>query len=141
MLFLIFQKNSSEPWPRKLNNSYNKQHSETQDIIKFNIFKFSIFFVLDAPPSPISLHDRFSSPMAGSAKRRLFGDDPQPQYPVKQISVTPMKIIPNTSTEHNNQNMTTATVLSMADTNFQQLNIPLPGVCVHKSVNSPTWQL
>lgn len=78
--------------------------------------------------------------MAGSAKRRLFGDDPQLQSPVKQISVTPMKMIPNTSTVHNNQNMTSATVLSMAATNIQQLNIPFPGmhvcmyacyVCIH----------
>ncbi|XP_056462535.1 retinoblastoma-like protein 1 [Gadus chalcogrammus] len=30
----------------------------------------------DIPPSPLSVHDRFSSPAAGSAKRRLFGDDP-----------------------------------------------------------------
>uniref|UniRef100_A0A8C3G8A0 Retinoblastoma-like protein 1 n=1 Tax=Cyclopterus lumpus TaxID=8103 RepID=A0A8C3G8A0_CYCLU len=30
----------------------------------------------DVPPSPLSLHDRYSSPAAGSAKRRLFGDDP-----------------------------------------------------------------
>ncbi|KAF7711357.1 retinoblastoma-like protein 1 [Silurus meridionalis] len=77
----------------------------------------------DAPPSPISLHDRFSSPSAGSAKRRLFGDDPHPQSPVKRIAVTPVKIIPNTSIE-NNQN--TATVLSMSTSNGQQLNIPLP---------------
>ncbi|XP_035518537.1 retinoblastoma-like protein 1 [Morone saxatilis] len=28
------------------------------------------------PPSPLSVHDRYSSPAAGSAKRRLFGDDP-----------------------------------------------------------------
>uniref|UniRef100_A0A8C6LMB5 Retinoblastoma-like protein 1 n=1 Tax=Nothobranchius furzeri TaxID=105023 RepID=A0A8C6LMB5_NOTFU len=27
------------------------------------------------PPSPLSVHDRYSSPAAGSAKRRLFGDD------------------------------------------------------------------
>lgn len=27
------------------------------------------------PPSPLSVHDRYSSPVAGSAKRRLFGDD------------------------------------------------------------------
>lgn len=65
--------------------------------------------------------------MAGSAKRRLFGDDPEPQSPVKQITVTPMKIIPHASTE-NNQNMTTAAVLSMAATNGQQLSIPLPGM-------------
>uniref|UniRef100_A0A3Q3WKP7 Retinoblastoma-like protein 1 n=1 Tax=Mola mola TaxID=94237 RepID=A0A3Q3WKP7_MOLML len=30
----------------------------------------------DVPPSPMSVHDRYSSPAAGSAKRRLFGDDP-----------------------------------------------------------------
>ncbi|XP_028285453.1 retinoblastoma-like protein 1 [Parambassis ranga] len=30
----------------------------------------------DIPPSPLSVHDRYSSPAAGSAKRRLFGDDP-----------------------------------------------------------------
>ncbi|TSZ40536.1 Retinoblastoma-like protein 1 [Bagarius yarrelli] len=82
-------------------------------------------FRKDVPPSPISLHDRFSSPAAGSAKRRLFGDDPQPQSPVKRLAVTPLKIIPSTSTE-SNHNSTTATVLSMATTNGQQLNFPLP---------------
>uniref|UniRef100_A0A8C2APP2 Retinoblastoma-like protein 1 n=1 Tax=Cyprinus carpio TaxID=7962 RepID=A0A8C2APP2_CYPCA len=61
----------------------------------------------DVPQSPISLHDRYSSPAAGSAKRRLFGDDPPPQSPVKRISVTPIKIIPNTT--ENNQNTTTTT--------------------------------
>uniref|UniRef100_A0A7N8XSR2 Retinoblastoma-like protein 1 n=1 Tax=Mastacembelus armatus TaxID=205130 RepID=A0A7N8XSR2_9TELE len=30
----------------------------------------------EVPPSPLSVHDRYSSPTAGSAKRRLFGDDP-----------------------------------------------------------------
>lgn len=30
----------------------------------------------DVPASPLSVHDRYSSPAAGSAKRRLFGDDP-----------------------------------------------------------------
>uniref|UniRef100_A0AAR2JFP2 Retinoblastoma-like protein 1 n=1 Tax=Pygocentrus nattereri TaxID=42514 RepID=A0AAR2JFP2_PYGNA len=80
----------------------------------------------DVPPSPISLHDRFSSPAAGSAKRRLFGDDPQPQSPVKRISVTPIKIIPSTSAE-GSQHANTTTVLSMSTTNGQQLNIPLPG--------------
>ncbi|XP_061544320.1 retinoblastoma-like protein 1 [Phycodurus eques] len=29
----------------------------------------------EVPPSPLSVHDRYSSPAAGSAKRRLFGDD------------------------------------------------------------------
>uniref|UniRef100_A0A8C2Q4P3 Retinoblastoma-like 1 (p107) n=1 Tax=Cyprinus carpio TaxID=7962 RepID=A0A8C2Q4P3_CYPCA len=82
---------------------------------------------LDVPQSPISLHDRYSSPAAGSAKRRLFGDDPPAQSPVKRISVTPIKIIPNAMA--NNQNTaSTTTVLSMATGNGQQLTIPLPMV-------------
>lgn len=78
----------------------------------------------DVPQSPISLHDRYSSPAAGSAKRRLFGDDIPPQSPVKRISVTPIKIIPSGM---ENQS-TTTTVLSMATGNGQQLTIPLPVV-------------
>ncbi|XP_069568786.1 retinoblastoma-like protein 1 [Brachyistius frenatus] len=35
----------------------------------------------DVPPSPLSVHDRYSSPAAGSAKRRLFGDDPPTASP------------------------------------------------------------
>ncbi|XP_073726571.1 retinoblastoma-like protein 1 [Misgurnus anguillicaudatus] len=76
----------------------------------------------DFPQSPVSLHDRFSSPAAGSAKRRLFGDDPSPHSPVKRFSVTPIKFIPSTS--ENNQNM----VFSMSTTNGQQLTFPLPVV-------------
>uniref|UniRef100_A0AAY4EV05 Retinoblastoma-like protein 1 n=1 Tax=Denticeps clupeoides TaxID=299321 RepID=A0AAY4EV05_9TELE len=76
----------------------------------------------DVPPSPISLHDRFSSPSAGSAKRRLFGDDSQPQSPIKVL--TPIKIIP-TSSEGTLASPAT-TVLSMATANGQQVNIPLP---------------
>lgn len=33
------------------------------------------------PLSPISVHDRYSSPMAGSAKRRLFGDESPKEIP------------------------------------------------------------
>uniref|UniRef100_A0A8B9LB11 Retinoblastoma-like 1 (p107) n=1 Tax=Astyanax mexicanus TaxID=7994 RepID=A0A8B9LB11_ASTMX len=82
---------------------------------------------LDVPSSPISAHDRFSSPTAGSVKRRLFGDDPQPLSPVKKISFTPIKLIPSPSTE-NSQTANTTTVLSMSAPNGQQLNIPLPVV-------------
>ncbi|XP_007258547.3 retinoblastoma-like protein 1 [Astyanax mexicanus] len=81
----------------------------------------------DVPSSPISAHDRFSSPTAGSVKRRLFGDDPQPLSPVKKISFTPIKLIPSPSTE-NSQTANTTTVLSMSAPNGQQLNIPLPVV-------------
>uniref|UniRef100_A0A672PY43 Retinoblastoma-like protein 1 n=1 Tax=Sinocyclocheilus grahami TaxID=75366 RepID=A0A672PY43_SINGR len=87
---------------------------------------------LDFPQSPIYLHDRYSSPAAGSAKRRLFGDDPPPQSPLKRISVTPIKIIPN-STEHNQNTTATTTVLSMATGNGQQLTIPLPGTTINET--------
>ncbi|KAM4583235.1 retinoblastoma-like protein 1 [Fundulus diaphanus] len=44
----------------------------------------------EVPPSPLSVHDRYSSPAAGSAKRRLFGDDaPVPSAAVK-INVSPL---------------------------------------------------
>ncbi|XP_068171880.1 retinoblastoma-like protein 1 isoform X2 [Antennarius striatus] len=35
----------------------------------------------DVPPSPLCVHERYSSPAAGSAKRRLFGDDPPASGP------------------------------------------------------------
>uniref|UniRef100_A0A8C2JZV0 Retinoblastoma-like protein 1 n=1 Tax=Cyprinus carpio TaxID=7962 RepID=A0A8C2JZV0_CYPCA len=94
----------------------------------------------DVPQSPISLHDRYSSPAAGSAKRRLFGDDPPPQSPVKRISVTPIKIIPNT-TENNQNTTTTTTVLSMATGNGQQLTIPLPGTTFNQTGGITVIQL
>lgn len=84
-----------------------------------------VLSLLDVPQSPLSLHDRYSSPAAGSAKRRLFGDDAPPQSPVKRISVTPIKIIPN-SMENNLNTTATTTVLSMATINGQQLTIPCP---------------
>uniref|UniRef100_A0A674ASK1 Retinoblastoma-like protein 1 n=1 Tax=Salmo trutta TaxID=8032 RepID=A0A674ASK1_SALTR len=56
----------------------------------------------DIPPSPLSVHDRYSSPAAGSAKRRLFGDDSSSQ-------------------------IDTPTILNMTTANGQQLSIPLQG--------------
>ncbi|XP_058487921.1 retinoblastoma-like protein 1 [Solea solea] len=44
----------------------------------------------DIPPSPLSVHDRYSSPAAGSAKRRLFGDDPPVQSSVLSATVSPV---------------------------------------------------
>ncbi|XP_051932242.1 retinoblastoma-like protein 1 [Hippocampus zosterae] len=40
----------------------------------------------EVPPSPLSVHDRYSSPAAGSAKRRLFGDDP----PAPAVAASPV---------------------------------------------------
>uniref|UniRef100_A0AAX7UC65 Retinoblastoma-like protein 1 n=1 Tax=Astatotilapia calliptera TaxID=8154 RepID=A0AAX7UC65_ASTCA len=44
----------------------------------------------DVPPSPLSVHDRYSSPAAGSAKRRLFGDDPPAPSPGLNAGLSPM---------------------------------------------------
>ncbi|KAK7809000.1 hypothetical protein U0070_010147 [Myodes glareolus] len=49
------------------------------------------------PLSPISVHERYSSPAAGSAKRRLFGDDPPKEMFVDKIVAegTKLKIAPS----------------------------------------------
>ncbi|XP_047438939.1 retinoblastoma-like protein 1 [Mugil cephalus] len=44
----------------------------------------------DVPPSPLTVHDRYSSPAAGSAKRRLFGDDPPAPVTSLTLSGSPM---------------------------------------------------
>uniref|UniRef100_I3JCL3 Retinoblastoma-like protein 1 n=1 Tax=Oreochromis niloticus TaxID=8128 RepID=I3JCL3_ORENI len=44
----------------------------------------------DVPPSPLTVHDRYSSPAAGSAKRRLFGDDPPAPSPGLNAGLSPM---------------------------------------------------
>ncbi|CAL1609517.1 unnamed protein product [Knipowitschia caucasica] len=41
------------------------------------------------PASPLTVHDRYSSPAAGSAKRRLFGDDPLSSGTAANGSVMP----------------------------------------------------
>uniref|UniRef100_A0A3B4AQN8 Retinoblastoma-like protein 1 n=1 Tax=Periophthalmus magnuspinnatus TaxID=409849 RepID=A0A3B4AQN8_9GOBI len=41
------------------------------------------------PASPLTVHDRYSSPAAGSAKRRLFGDDPPSSGATTNGSVMP----------------------------------------------------
>uniref|UniRef100_A0A3B5L5S3 Retinoblastoma-like protein 1 n=1 Tax=Xiphophorus couchianus TaxID=32473 RepID=A0A3B5L5S3_9TELE len=43
----------------------------------------------EVPPSPVSVHDRYSSPAAGSAKRRLFGDDPPAPPAGLNIAISP----------------------------------------------------
>uniref|UniRef100_A0A665TQK6 Retinoblastoma-like protein 1 n=1 Tax=Echeneis naucrates TaxID=173247 RepID=A0A665TQK6_ECHNA len=50
----------------------------------------SLFLPPDVPPSPLSVHDRYSSPTAGSAKRRLFGDDPPAASPGLNPSLSPV---------------------------------------------------
>ncbi|XP_041096013.1 retinoblastoma-like protein 1 [Polyodon spathula] len=91
----------------------------------------------DVPPSPISVHDRYSSPMAGSAKRRLFGEDPSSGFPVSKISFSQgggLKIIHTPSSPRDTAplppgctlvTMATATVTT---TNGQKVMIPVKGV-------------
>uniref|UniRef100_UPI003D18FCEB Retinoblastoma-like protein 1 n=1 Tax=Homo sapiens TaxID=9606 RepID=UPI003D18FCEB len=49
------------------------------------------------PLSPISVHERYSSPTAGSAKRRLFGEDPPKEMLMDKIITegTKLKIAPS----------------------------------------------
>ncbi|XP_053309761.1 retinoblastoma-like protein 1 isoform X2 [Spea bombifrons] len=47
------------------------------------------------PLSPLSVHDRYSSPAAGSAKRRLFGDDCLRESPVTTPDITRIRIALN----------------------------------------------
>uniref|UniRef100_UPI00398F0D84 retinoblastoma-like protein 1 isoform X1 n=1 Tax=Pristiophorus japonicus TaxID=55135 RepID=UPI00398F0D84 len=96
---------------------------------------------LPPPASPLSVHDRFTSPSAGSAKRRLFGDDNSmdthvniAQNKINVTQSTGLRIIQTQSLA--NENVTLApgqTVVTMATatvtaTNGQMLTIPVHGI-------------
>uniref|UniRef100_A0A670JTE1 RB transcriptional corepressor like 1 n=1 Tax=Podarcis muralis TaxID=64176 RepID=A0A670JTE1_PODMU len=89
------------------------------------------------PLSPISVHDRYSSPVAGSAKRRLFGDESPKEKPAEKnlTEGTRLKIAPVSSfvdenvpvsTEQTVLAMTTATVTGQKITLHGKLNIYSP---------------
>ncbi|XP_076003457.1 retinoblastoma-like protein 1 [Genypterus blacodes] len=86
----------------------------------------------DVPPSPLSVHDRYSSPAAGSAKRRLFGDDPPAHGSGATCSLltSPAKRLTfgSTSTLKIGPSGTQTTVLTLNTTNGQPLTFPLQGV-------------
>uniref|UniRef100_U3J5D3 RB transcriptional corepressor like 1 n=1 Tax=Anas platyrhynchos platyrhynchos TaxID=8840 RepID=U3J5D3_ANAPP len=88
------------------------------------------------PLSPISVHERYSSPTAGSAKRRLFGDDSPKEMQMEKILTegTKLTIAPASSIATENISvspgqtvltMTTATVPGKAG---QKVTIPLHGI-------------
>ncbi|XP_008108176.2 retinoblastoma-like protein 1 isoform X2 [Anolis carolinensis] len=83
--------------------------------------------------SPISVHDRYSSPMAGSAKRRLFGDEsPREKSAEKKLTEgTRLKIAPvsNFTDEHLSVSPE-QTVFSMATASVtgHKMTIPLHGI-------------
>ncbi|KAF2976677.1 hypothetical protein EK904_015222, partial [Melospiza melodia maxima] len=71
------------------------------------------------PLSPISVHERYSSPTAGSAKRRLFGDDSPKETQMEKILTkgTKLTIAPASSVGAENMSASPAqTVLTMTTT-------------------------
>ncbi|XP_065421740.1 retinoblastoma-like protein 1 isoform X8 [Chrysemys picta bellii] len=88
------------------------------------------------PLSPISVHERYSSPTAGSAKRRLFGDDSPKDMQVEKVlsEGTKLKIAPASSVAAENISLSPGqTILTMATatvtgTMGQKVTIPLHGI-------------
>ncbi|XP_061864915.1 retinoblastoma-like protein 1 isoform X3 [Colius striatus] len=88
------------------------------------------------PLSPISVHERYSSPTAGSAKRRLFGDDSPKKTQMEQMLTegTKLTIAPASSIAAENTSASAGhTVLTMTTATApgrmgQKVTIPLHGV-------------
>ncbi|XP_053101215.1 retinoblastoma-like protein 1 isoform X2 [Hemicordylus capensis] len=88
------------------------------------------------PLSPISVHDRYSSPMAGSAKRRLFGDESPAEISTeKNLSEgRKLKIAPMSSCFDENvsispkQAVLTVAAATVTGATGQKMTIPLHGI-------------
>ncbi|XP_068890175.1 retinoblastoma-like protein 1 isoform X3 [Aphelocoma coerulescens] len=88
------------------------------------------------PLSPISVHERYSSPTAGSAKRRLFGDDSPKEMQMEKIVTkgTKLTIAPASSigTENTSaspgQTVLTITTATGPGKAGQKVTIPLHGI-------------
>lgn len=88
------------------------------------------------PLSPISVHERYSSPTAGSAKRRLFGEDPPKEMLTDKNMTegTKLKIAPSSSITAENisispgQTLLTMATTTVAGTSGHKVTIPLHGV-------------
>ncbi|XP_074914075.1 retinoblastoma-like protein 1 isoform X2 [Buteo buteo] len=87
------------------------------------------------PLSPISVHERYSSPTAGSAKRRLFGDDSPKEMQMEKILTegTKLTIAPASSIAAENvsvspgQTVLTMTTATAPGKTGQKVTIPLHG--------------
>lgn len=87
------------------------------------------------PLSPISVHERYSSPTAGSAKRRLFGEDPPKEMVMDRIITdgTKLKIAPSLSITTENisispgQSLLTMATTIVTETTGHKVTIPLHG--------------
>ncbi|KAB0399026.1 hypothetical protein E2I00_004164, partial [Balaenoptera physalus] len=88
------------------------------------------------PLSPISVHERYSSPTAGSAKRRLFGEDPPKEMLMDRIITegTKLKIAPSSSITAENisispgQSLLTMATAIVTGTTGHKVTIPLHGI-------------
>ncbi|NWR43562.1 RBL1 protein, partial [Regulus satrapa] len=88
------------------------------------------------PLSPISVHERYSSPTAGSAKRRLFGDDSPKEMQMEKFLMegTKLTIAPASSIGAENmsaspgQTMLTMTTTTGVGKGGQKVTIPLHGI-------------
>lgn len=109
------------------------------DLFFWNTYQtiLNLFFpLLDMQPlSPISVHERYSSPTAGSAKRRLFGEDPPKEILMDRIVTegTKLKIAPSSSITAENlsispgQSLLTMATAIVTGTTGHQVTIPLHG--------------
>ncbi|KAM9682918.1 retinoblastoma-like protein 1 isoform 2-T2 [Dama dama] len=88
------------------------------------------------PLSPISVHERYSSPTAGSAKRRLFGEDPPKEMLMDRIITEgkKLKIAPSSSITAENvsispgQSLLTMATAIVTGTTGHKVTIPLHGI-------------
>ncbi|KFU91295.1 Retinoblastoma-like 1, partial [Chaetura pelagica] len=88
------------------------------------------------PLSPISVHERYSSPAAGSAKRRLFGDDSPKELQMEKMLTegTKLTIAPASSIAAENvsfppgQTVLTMTTATVPGRTGQKVTIPLHGI-------------
>ncbi|XP_047627093.1 retinoblastoma-like protein 1 isoform X4 [Phacochoerus africanus] len=88
------------------------------------------------PLSPISVHERYSSPTAGSAKRRLFEEDPPKEMLMDRIITegTKLKIAPSSSITAENisispgQSLLTMATAIVTGTTGHKVTIPLHGI-------------
>ncbi|XP_030319074.1 retinoblastoma-like protein 1 [Calypte anna] len=88
------------------------------------------------PLSPISVHERYSSPTAGSAKRRLFGDESPKELQMEKVLAegTKLTIAPSSSIAAENvpfppgQTVLTMTTSTVPGKTGQKVTIPLHGI-------------
>ncbi|XP_055578161.1 retinoblastoma-like protein 1 isoform X5 [Falco cherrug] len=86
------------------------------------------------PLSPISVHERYSSPTAGSAKRRLFGDDSPKEMQMDKIVTegTKLTIAPASSIAAESvspgQTVLTMTTATVPGKTGQKVTIPRHGI-------------